>query len=468
MQPFPFVRIETRSRNNGALMRKTSGKIAIAFLATASAACAVLLTGCAVSSDSAVSSPATIADTRLKGAVHGGQQPVSGATLQLYAAGNTGYGSAFPYVSGTSLLGSNVVTTDANGGFDISNDYTCPSSATPVYLVATGGNPGLANENANNNRIAVMAALGPCGSLSGLSFISMNELTTVASVWALAPFMTGISNIGASSTNMLGLTNAFAKVNKLVNVTTGLTTDTTLPAGGVLPVNKMNTLADILASCINSSGGTAGDHATNCGTLFMATTVNGVAPTDTVTAAMVMAQNPTTQVPTLVNLATPSAPFQPTYSGTPNDLSLVVTYTAGGLSSPSGVAIDKAANVWIANAGANSVTETDNTGTLLSGASGYSVGSLNAPAAIAVDQNGNAWVANKGNGTASQIAAGGGTGTVYTVGTAPTSIAIDAYGNAWTSNSTANSLSKITPSGVVTTVSVTGVAAPVGIAINPK
>lgn len=230
----------------------------------------------------------------------------------------------------------------------------------------------------------------------------------------------------------------------------------------------MSTLADILASCINSSGGTAGDNSTNCGTLFSATATGSMTPTDTITAAMLIAQNPTTQVAALVGLVSPTAPFQPVLSTTPNDFSLVVTYSAGGLSSPSGLAVDASQNIWVSNASSNTVTQLDNTGALLSGSTGYAVGALNMPAAIAVDQSGNAWVANKGNSTVSKIAPGGVSANTYAIGSTPASVSIDAYGNAWTANTSANSLLRITPKGSVLTVNTTGVTAPVGIAIDPK
>jgi hypothetical protein len=162
------------------------------------------------------SSSGPLSGGALRGSVHGGQQPIVGATIQLYAAGTAGYGS-----SATPLLTS-AVTTDATGSFSITGDYTCPSSTSQVYLVATGGNPGLA-PGTNNAAIALMAALGPCGlhggeyTLDPNSFITINEVTTVASVYALAAFMGGdAAHVGTSSTNAVGLANSFALVNNLV------------------------------------------------------------------------------------------------------------------------------------------------------------------------------------------------------------------------------------------------------------
>ena len=68
--------------------------------------------------------------------MHGGQQPITGSTIQLYAVGGGGDGTA-----STPLLTQTVVT-DTNGGFNITNDYTCPTASTLVYIAASGGNPG--------------------------------------------------------------------------------------------------------------------------------------------------------------------------------------------------------------------------------------------------------------------------------------------------------------------------------------
>ena len=106
---------------------------------------------------------------QLRGALHGGQQPISGASVQLYAVGRTGYGS-----SATPLLSSPVMT-DATGAFSITGDYTCPTSTSQLYIVATGGNPGLA-PGTNNPAIAMMSALGPCTLHGGQLTLDPNEL----------------------------------------------------------------------------------------------------------------------------------------------------------------------------------------------------------------------------------------------------------------------------------------------------
>jgi len=87
------------------------------------------LSGCTANfGDVATSGPAAVSavGAAIQGNVHGGQQPVTGATIQLYAVGTSGYGSA-----ATPLL-TKTVTTDQNGGFSISGDYTCPSSNRPL------------------------------------------------------------------------------------------------------------------------------------------------------------------------------------------------------------------------------------------------------------------------------------------------------------------------------------------------
>jgi hypothetical protein len=440
-------------------------KIALRFATTAlsSAAALALLTGCASTS---LSDPAGLGTSpsghALHGRVRGGQQPVSGATIALYAAGNTGYGSAFPYASGSSLLGTHSVQSDSNGNFNITGDYTCPSASTPVYIVGTSGDPG----GGANPNLALMTALGPCGSLSSATVIQINEITTVASVWALAPFMSAF-NIGTTPTNSLGLDNAFATVNKLVNISGGTLPGPLLPAGATLPIPKINTLADILAACVNSTGGTHGDGSA-CGTLFAAAHVGASYPSDTITAALNIARLPNQNVVTLFNTVSGAAPFQPTLISAPTDYAIVVTHTGAGISSPSGIAVDPSGNIWTANNANNSASKLNNLGAPLSSAAGFTAGPLSAPSAIAIDPTGNAWLTNANN-TVVRLDPTGATGTVFSGANfnRPSAIAVDSSGNAWVANNGSSTLTQITSGGVQTKVTGGNVTTPVGIAIQP-
>jgi len=260
-----------------------------------------------------------------------------------------------------------------------------------------------------------------------------------------------------------------------VAINTGQPGGPALPPNAVLPLAKMNTLADALAACVNSPGGTAGSN-TSCGTLFTAATVGGVAPTDTITAAMNIAQHPSANVPTIWGLANSQSPFQSTLSAPPTDWNLIVTYSGGGLSTPKGIAVDQSGNVWAANQGNNSVTKldalgvtsTDATG-FLSGSTGYMVGPLSSPAAVAIDLNGNAWVANHGNSSVTEIVASGSSGTVFNGGSlsAPTGVAVDASNNVWVANGGNSSVTEISSGGAYSNYSGSGIA-PTAIAINPK
>lgn len=119
----------------------------------------------------------------------GENQTVVNALIQLYAAGTTGPGSA-----STPLLTA-TVNTDAVGSFSLANLYRCPTPTTPVYITATGGNPGLPSAT-NNTALALMAALGPCGSLTPSTFISINEVSTVAAIWSASPFIASATQNG--------------------------------------------------------------------------------------------------------------------------------------------------------------------------------------------------------------------------------------------------------------------------------
>ena len=419
------------------------------------------LTGCGVTAAD-VSAPVKVAGTAFQGSVHGGQQPVSGSSIQLYAANSAGY------ASGSFALLNTPVASDATGSFSITGDYTCPSASTPVYITATGGNPGLTG---NNSNLAMMAAIGPCGNLSPASFININELTTVASIYPLAPFMGSAAAVGSSATNAQGITNAFATVNNLANISTGTIPGPTLPAGGVLPTAELNTLADIIASCINSAGLTStGDTTSSCGKLFTYTTpTGGTAPTDTIAALLNIAKYPSNNVTNLIALTTPAAPFQPTLASA-KDFTVSIKYTAGLGIAPSAVAVDGNGRLWIPNASSSSITVFNAQGAPITG-SPFTNSAFGTISSIAIDASGNAWAPNYSSRLFSITPAGVSTQQSVTIGSGAQGISIDGQGVLWITGSSQNNVTAVTTSGAsatgATTYSTGSLSGPVAVAINP-
>lgn len=416
----------------------------------------------------------------LNGIVKVGTTPVVGASVALYAAGTSGYASAAAQIAAAS--------SDKSGSFSIPASYTCPLAASQMYLVATGGT---VRSNDANSNLALMTALGSCGNL-GSSSVVVNEATTVASAWATAPFaandaLTGNSSylyLGTSSSNQIGLANAFAAVNNLVDISTGKVRFVVPAGNATVPYVEINTLANFLNACAATSGGVEGDGSA-CGTLFGATDLLGdgtfgssIAPSDTLQAAFNIAQHPapynygyrldrySTTFP-LMGLATTSSPFQPVFTSTstPSDWSISLNYTSGGgLSSASTVgsfAIDASGDVWITDTAAGSVIEWNAVGAAQSPSTGFSAGG----GPIAIDASGNVWVSGDGAlyelsnlGAAypwsptGGVAGGGG------------DMAIDAESNLWITSSTGvyefNSLGqKSSPSDGYTNDTVTNVSA---------
>jgi streptogramin lyase len=420
-------------------------------------------------------------------------------------------------VGAVDLLAPHIVSTDGSGNFTITGDYLCPTASTQVYMVAQGGNPGLGSGQ-NNPALLMMAALGNCGSLTSATNIVINEVTTVAAAWALSQFVGPGAIVGSSATNATGLSNAFAVANNLVNTSTGIAPGLALPAGAIAETTKLNTLADVLAPCVNSSGDAV------CAPLFNAAKTSQGTPANTLDAALNIVRNPGTNVAGVFNAGSAQGPFQPVLSTKPNDWTMSITYggcvpACGGLNQPGSLAIDSAGNVVVANyfggviskfspagvpasatgfAGlglsqsygitidgsdnawvtneqsvtaannyhAGSVTEFSSTGVELSGY-GYTGGGVYFPLAAAADSDGEIWVADYGSSAASLLAGDGsgisGSGG-YGAAALPftTAVAVDGSHNAWFA--VQGGAARVTTAGAVNNYSCC--AEPAGIAVD--
>ena len=414
----------------------------------------------------------------ITGHLHGGQQAVSGADVRLYAAGTTGYGSA-----GT-LYASTTTANDGFGTFQFTQKagvgntqsgtsvYSCPTTGNPqMYLTARGGST-QGNGNGTNSAAAFIIALGPCSGIAG-TYSDMNEVTTVATMAALQQYFSP-ANANADNLNHLGapattqattaFANAVGNIANVVNVSNGtVNTSTTVsgtPAGSTTAVavtvtpeiNKVNTLADILAACVNTTSSTSSP----CTTLF----ANAVAPnsaltsqpaaslgtaTDTLQAIYYMLTNPTSGGPTAMSnlyaLQTATAPFLPNEATIPSDWTVGLRYssasacatgTANFLAYAYHLAADATGNIWaVSNATGGNLFELGPNGAPLTCNLGATVGKSND---LAIDAGGNVWVGGIANLNLYKYSPTAGTATVWPTGEAAAAagtqfITIDGSGN---------------------------------------
>jgi sugar lactone lactonase YvrE len=482
--------------------------------------CALLLSGCSVAplATSASNPPSTstgaVPGAAFKGRVHGGQNPIQNAHVYLYAINNTGYGgesdSVLTSAGNTTKDGSGnyYVTTDSSGNFSVTGDYTCTEGISHLYVYAIGGNPGAGT----NLAAGLMASLQSC-TLPNFSstFVDVNEVSTVATAYAFAGFAADATHFSIPNDSLAaaGMNNASKTVANLETLSTGVALATTPAGNGTVPQNEINTLANILASCINSDGTVTGPtNPTACYTLFTSALSGGstgAQPTDTATAAINIAHNPGANIGPLYGLSVGTPPFEPALTAQPKDFTIGLIYTGtslneitafdfdgsgnlwvenelnptsnisefspigtelspsggftgGGLNTPNGLAIDNSGNVWASSFPNNSVNEFSSSGVAISPSTGYTGGGLNNARAIAIDTSGNAWLANIGANSISEFSSGGTAITStsgYTGGGLdnPRQITFDGAGDSWLPNENNNSLSKFNSAGTAISTS---------------
>jgi sugar lactone lactonase YvrE len=423
-----------------------------------------------------------------------GTQPVVGATVQVYAAGTIGNGSA-----GVPLL-SSTLTTDAAGAFTVPGGYACPVFTASqlydqLYVIVRGGYLGA---GAANPAITLATPIGACTQFASGSQFVINEVTTAATAYGLAQFLSPGGNIGFSVTNTQGLANAVATVASLANLTTGTSTGASFPANGSSPAAKINSIANLLNTC------TSATSASGCSALFSATTPSGgTAPSNTLDAALNLARNPGSNVAVLFTQSTASTAFTPALTTAPSDWTMFLNYTGGGMNSPTALGIDSTGNVWVANyygvasefsptgtpvfpngitsggllhsyglaidpqnnvwipnedspvsvnGGYGSVTVLSSTGQVLSGPTGYIAGGIAYPIAIAIDTNSTAWVTDSHNASLTLLSStgqplSGPTGYQWPQLAYSYGIAIDANHNGWATSNEDGTVTKISPDG---------------------
>lgn len=213
----------------------------------------------------------------ISGSVHGGQAPITGAQIYLFAAATNGYGKASRSLitsgkTGVScntsgaLNGDCYVTTDSNGNFAVGGDYTC-TAGTQVYMVAAGGNPGLST-----------TALAPVSTTA-----TFNKKDTTITVATAAGITTGLtvtgSGVSGTVTAINGTTITLDQKTSAagtnVPVTFSTTTATFLSGSSTITVASATNVATGYLAAGSGTGGTVTGVSGTTVTLSQQTTSTG-------------------------------------------------------------------------------------------------------------------------------------------------------------------------------------------------
>ena len=452
------------------------------------------LTGCGVSVQEAAAPAATLigdGSVSIHGNVHGGAYPIQDATIRLMETQTNGYGGLAKQLA--------VTSSDNLGDFNFSNNITCDAGQY-AYITVSGGQT---ISGSVNNNVVQVGVIGSCSvDLANPQDVNvfLSELSTIAAASALGNFITispnnnsgeQIVNISAPANNnsaapgctsanggltcqAAGLANGFANAFNLVD---SVRLDGSNPTGTanlaplnnsnsqeVLPQALVNTLGNILQSCVDSAGGDVtgskggyGSDGTHCGDLFLdATPPNGTPPQNTLQVALNMAKYPTNNVNALYNLQPRAVFFTPDLSsdtfgatGPVMSLALSIFYTGTGLANDKGlpypidVALDGEDNAYVLygkNANGSSYAAIDafmpNGAGIFAGAQQTAVGN---PSALALDSATNVWVTNdtQTGGVSELYTTGSKAGTVEQTVAVPNGyaagVAIDQSNDIWVS-----------------------------------
>jgi hypothetical protein len=342
-----------------------------------------------------------------------------------------------------SVVASNYVGAN-NGNYGNQNQYLGAGNYTNPGGTATATTP-----SSVSNPVVELATLGVCPSSGNfstpgngaLSFIYANEVSTVATAYTFQPFTTpGNSsawNIGTSGTTqaITGIDNAALTAAQLYSIQGNTQISSTNDGeghianyqtqlngvanqgNGVVPQATIDTLANILAACIDSP--LSSGLSTQCTTLFNTATNGGstvasgdTAATDTATAAINIARYPAgnssgtpspTYVTDLYGIPTGTVPYAPTLSAAPHDWTLAIDYPGvvingytasnGTIKNPFGVGVDGVGQIWFTDQGTNDLFRWSSLGAQTAASPlPYHVGT------VSVDGNNNAWTGYFNNG----------------------------------------------------------------------
>ena len=271
----------------------------------------------------------------LSGRVLGGGAPIANSTVTLLAAS-----AAAPKQMAQAKTG-------ADGRFTMTTPDGV-AAGTSLYLVARGGQPTANKTSGDNPHIALLTVLGSRVPAT----VTINEMTTIASVWTHNQFIAGT----AITDQPLQLRIAAGNVPSFVDLATGgwgTTIQDPLNSSQTPTMANFATLADALAGCVTQVKSDA------CSSLFAAAKgPTGAAPADTLTAAQSIAKYPWYQpgrVFALLEAFYPvpqgrtmrAVPYMPYLQWAPSAWVLPLKVTGGGYRAGGKAMFDSEGNLWV-------------------------------------------------------------------------------------------------------------------------
>src|SRR5262245_41540088 len=276
----------------------------------------------------------TATAANIAGRVLGGGAPIANSTVTLFAAS-----AGNPQRLGQARTG-------ADGRFSI-NVPSVPSGSI-LYLAAKGGRLAANPSSGDNAAIALIASVGA----QPPATVTINEMTTVATVWTHIQFIDGAAIKG----HALGLKIAAGNVPSFVDLRTGgwgATIQDSLNSGQAPTMANFATLADVLAGCVTQVTTDA------CNTLFAAAKPpKGHVPTDTLMAAESIARYPWYQPERVFALLDQfyripqgktmrPVPYMPYLNVSPSAWVLPLKFDGGGYRAGGKAMFDSEGNLWV-------------------------------------------------------------------------------------------------------------------------
>jgi hypothetical protein len=273
----------------------------------------------------------------LDGQVLGAGAPIANSTVTLWQAGS----------------GAPRQLAQARSGADGRFSFTAPDAPLAegsLYLVARGGTPAAGKGSGDNPAIALLSVLGAMAPAK----VTVNEMTTVASVWTHNQFIDGEAITGQP----LQLKIAAGNVPSFVDLQTGGwggTIQDPLNSGQTPTMANFATLASVLAGCVTKV------RADACETVFLAAKgPTGAMPTDTLNAAQAIARAPWYQpgrtfkalealYPVPQGKTMRPVPYMPYLQFSPSAWVLPLKFDGGGYRAGGKAMFDAEGNLWVGN-----------------------------------------------------------------------------------------------------------------------